>query len=156
MDGVVADFDKFALSVLGEKEEKTHEWPPHQWAKLSEYPRLYRDLPKTPESDELISYCTNFAETFEYELFFLTAIPKGNDVKWAFYDKMNWVRDYYSHIPVMFGPYSKDKQHHCKPGDILIDDRPSNIAEWTNAGGIAIRHIGDLQNTINELQKVVA
>ena len=82
---------------------------------------------------------------------FLTAVPKGNDVKWAFYDKVNWATTHYPDIPVMFGPYSHDKHVHCKLGDVLIDDRTSNCEEWRHAGGVAIQHCGDVLNTLREI-----
>jgi hypothetical protein len=53
----------------------------------------------------------------------------------------------------MFGPYSKDKHQHCRPGDILIDDRSSNIEEWQAAGGIAIHH-KNIDTTLQELSKL--
>jgi hypothetical protein len=84
-------------------------------------------------------------------LMFLTAVPKGNDVKWAFYDKVNWATTHYPDIPVMFGPYSHDKHVHCKLGDVLIDDRTSNCEEWRHAGGVAIQHRGDVENTLREI-----
>ena len=52
------------------------------------------------------------------------------------------------------GPYSHDKQKWCIPGDILIDDRPSNIEQWTAAGGIAVYHTGDVDASIKYLNKV--
>jgi hypothetical protein len=80
-------------------------------------------------------------------------VPKGNDVKWAFYDKVMWAQKYYPNIPVHFGPYSVDKWHHCQLGDILIDDRASNIEEWRAAGGIAIHHV-DIDATLYELSRL--
>ena len=53
----------------------------------------------------------------------------------------------------MFGPYSKDKWQHCNAGDILIDDRQSNIDEWRAAGGIAIHHVS-LNSTLYELSQL--
>jgi uncharacterized protein YfaT (DUF1175 family) len=53
------------------------------------------------------------------------------------------------------GPFSHDKQKWCKPGDILIDDRPSNIEEWTGVSGIAIYHTGDVDKTIKTLNEVI-
>ena len=53
----------------------------------------------------------------------------------------------------MFGPYSKDKHQHCEPGDILIDDRSSNIEEWRAVGGIAIHHV-DFDATITALDSL--
>ena len=41
---------------------------------------------------------------------------------------------------MFFGPYSRDKQNHCKALDILIDDRSDNIKEWKETGGVGILH----------------
>lgn len=68
----------------------------------------------------------------------LTAIPHNNDMPDVYHDKIDWMRERWPEIRVHFGPYSHDKQVHCQPGDILVDDRPSNIAEWQAQGGIGI------------------
>ena len=153
MDGVVADFNGYAESVLGFSitEER---WEEHQWLRLIENQRIYRDLKKTKEADTLVEFCRNLAQSKNWKLRFLTAVPKKNDVAWAFYDKINWASLYFSDIPVFFGPYSKDKWQHCIKGDILIDDRTSNIHEWTAAGGIGILHKGNLENTLSYLNRL--
>lgn len=152
MDGVVADFDEYAMRTLG--------IPPSQgvyaedvWKKLATNSRIYQDLIKTPYADQLFFECSKFAKQHNYELKFLTAVPKGNDVPWAFYDKVYWARHNFPTIPVMFGPYSKDKHRHCKLGDILIDDRSSNIEEWRAAGGIGILH-KNYEDTLSQLKKL--
>lgn len=154
MDDVVADFKAYATAVLGKKQED-EKWPHEDWIKLRDNPRLYRDLEPTPEAAALVEYCRSLRDHSGFELMFLTAVPKGNDVHWAFYDKVLWAQRYFPDIPVMFGPFSKDKQVHCKPGDILIDDRSSNCDEWTQAGGIAVQHRGDLTKTIQTLADVL-
>jgi hypothetical protein len=150
MDGVVADFDGYAEVLFG-KRPVGERWPKEDWEKLRDQTRLYRDLPKTQEADLLVDACRKFAKDRRVDLFFLTAIPKGNDMHWAFYDKVIWAQIHYPDIPVMFGPYSHDKHLHCTPGDILIDDRTSNINEWTAAGGNGILHKGDLNKTLSQL-----
>jgi len=150
MDGVVADFDSYAHAVAG--------LPPSgglyadaDWALIASNDRLYRDLPKTTYADTLVDTCKKFCADKGYQLMFLTAVPKDNDMHWSFYDKVQWVEKYYPGIPVHFGPYSKDKHVHCQPGDILIDDRRSNIEEWAAVGGIAIHHQYDVTPTIQTL-----
>ena len=151
MDGVVADFDAYAIKTLTRKIDGDERWAPGEWRRLAANPRLYRDLERTPEADQLVEFCRRFCEQRGYALLFLTAIPKKNDVPWAFYDKVLWAQLRYPDIPVMFGPYSQDKQHHCGPGDILIDDRTSNITEWQAAGGVGILHRGELAATLTQL-----
>jgi len=152
MDGVVADFDEYAARTLGVPPSEGV-YPDDIWNKLAANPRIYQDLIKTPYADQLVFRCSLIARQLQYDLKFLTAVPKGNDVPWAFYDKVYWARHNFPTIPVMFGPYSKDKWRHCRPGDILIDDRRSNIDEWRVAGGIAIHHI-DIDTTLQELSKL--
>lgn len=153
MDGVVADFDEYAERILGLPPGHNGIYPDEQWAKIAANPRLYKDLNTTPYADQLVNECRDLAATKEYQLMFLTAVPKGNDIKWAFYDKVLWVQKHFGAIPVHFGPYSKDKWHHCLPGDILIDDRLSNIDEWRAAGGVAIHHT-NINSTLYELSSL--
>ena len=149
MDGVVADFDEYAARTLGVP-PSAGIYPDEIWRKLAGNARLYRDLEKTSYADQLVFECSKFVKRHNYELMFLTAVPKGNDVPWAFYDKVYWARHNFPTIPVMFGPYSKDKHVHCRPGDILIDDRKSNIDEWRISGGLGILHT-DYDSTIEQL-----
>jgi 5'(3')-deoxyribonucleotidase len=152
MDGVVADFDEYAARTLGVPPSQGI-YPDDVWCKLATNARLYRDLIPITYAGELVATCFNFAQRKQYGFMFLTAVPKGNDVPWAFYDKVEWARKYFPNIPVMFGPYSKDKHQHCQPGDILIDDRSSNIEEWRAVGGIAIHHV-DFGTTITALDSL--
>ena len=153
MDGVVADFNAYVSNFFG-RPTVAERWPDGDWARLREQIRMYRDLEKTPEADDLVDFCTDYAERNNLELLFLTAIPRGNDMHWAIQDKVFWACDHFPHIPVHFGPYSHDKQKHCKPSDILIDDRTVNIEEWTAVGGHGILHKGDLAATIARLTEI--
>lgn len=154
MDGVVADFNSYAKKLLN-TDVIMHSWPTEQWNKIASNPRLYRDLEKTLEADRLVEFCKQVCNKKMWNLLFLTAVPKDNDMPWAFYDKVLWVHDRYPDIPVMFGPHSSDKWRHCENGDILIDDRVSNCEEWKNEGGYSILHEGDLDNTLSQLSKLL-
>lgn len=149
MDGVVADFDEYAYRTLGVPPSEGI-YPDDVWKKLAANPRIYKELKKTPYADELVGGCKILCKERIWDLKFLTAVPKGNDVPWAFYDKMTWALFFFPDVPVMFGPYSKNKHQHCQPGDILIDDRKSNIDEWIAAGGIGILH-KNIKDTMSNL-----
>lgn len=139
MDGVVANFNGFAATVLREPVDFTTEkWAPEQWNKLRDYPCLYRYLPKMPKADEVINLARMFRTHLNWGLYMLTAVPKGNDVPDAFHDKILWMQKHYPDIAVRFGPFAKNKKDHCRPGDVLFDDRVSNCEEWVQAGGRAI------------------
>lgn len=145
MDGVLADFNKQAQTVLGASNQDTHaaaqrgRWPEEQWRKLKADPHFYRTLPKTEIADELVNVARTLRDEFGWQLFILTAIPKANDMPDAFHDKILWVQDYFPDLRVHFGPYSNDKFRHAKPGDVLIDDRKDNCTQWEAAQGLAIK-----------------
>jgi 5'(3')-deoxyribonucleotidase len=156
MDGVVADFDLAASKILGYKASADVRYPDDDWDKIKSNKRFYRDLPVCQGAMEIVRTALSLAHQKDLQVKFLTAIPRGNDMPWAFSDKMEWANHYFPGIPVFFGPYSKDKWQHCQPGDILIDDRTSNINDWRSAGGVGILHQGDVRNTINELNAYLA
>lgn len=153
MDGVVADFDRYAFELLG-VEPVGGVYPQDQWKKIAENPRLYRDLPECQDADRLVNEIRDLARLHRATLTFLTAVPKDNDMPWAFYDKVNWAADRFPDIPVWFGPYSRDKQIRAAADSILIDDRKSNIDEWQAAGGHGILYV-DAQAAIDQLSKVL-
>lgn len=140
MDSVVADWLAGARAYLAQYDLEENEdgmIPVHIWNRLQEHHRLYEDLPLLPGAEELVDWARKYAYQNNMHLAFLTAIPHGNDAPYAFYDKVHWAHRHFHNIPVFFGPYSKDKKAHCKPGDILIDDRNENCEDWAAAGGIA-------------------
>lgn len=163
MDGVLADFNLAAKQFLSatttdlEQAQRNNRWAREQWETLKTNPRFYLTLPKTEFADDLVFVAKLFRDQLNWDLKILTAIPKGNDMPWAFYDKVLWQQQYYPDIPVMFGPYSKDKQSHCNPGDILVDDRWDNCQSWTEKQGRAVRvqnstAVSDLREIFNQIQ----
>ena len=150
MDGVIADFDEYAYRAMG-LPPSGGMYPEEEWKKLVSNPRIYRDLIKTPYADDLVAFCKEYTALHNYDLKFLTAVPKGNDVPWAFYDKVKWVELHFPNIPIFFGPFSNTKALRCEPGDIFIDDRLSNITDWMGRGGRAILH-KDYATTLSKLK----
>lgn len=140
MDGVVADWVAGAAEIVGYSlpDPKAY-YPPEDWIKIRDNQRMFRNLPKMKYADEMVELARKFRDELGYELVFLTAIPHYNDVHWAFWDKMLWAQERYPDIPVHFGPYSQDKQKHCQPGDILVDDRVDNCEQWARVGGIPVK-----------------
>ena len=138
MDDVCADWMGEAARYLQRNMwEVGHRIPDQEWNKLKLHHRFYKDLPLLPGAHNLVSWARQFAKERNMHPGFLTAIPHDNDMPWSIHDKVVWAQTHFPDIPVFFGPYSSDKHLHCQPGDILIDDRSSNCAEWRRAGGIA-------------------
>jgi 5'(3')-deoxyribonucleotidase len=142
LDGVLADFGLAARTLLFKTQDELDingRWPDKEWVSIRDQQHFYRNLPLMPRARELVTLARGFRDTLGWDLYILTAIPHKNDMPHVFHDKIDWVNDYFSDIRVHFGPYSEDKQHHCQPGDILVDDRVSNCEEWRARGGIAVK-----------------
>lgn len=138
MDDVVADWFGYARAYLKEPLFKDGDiLPDETWRRLKDDQRMYSNLPVKEGAYELVEWVTNYADNTGSQVFFLSAIPKGNDMPWAPQDKVFWAQRYFPRIPVFLGPYSHDKWVRCQPGDILIDDRRSNCEDWERAGGRA-------------------
>lgn len=159
MDGVVADFDRAVAERLRPSPEdlayaqEHNRWPKSVWQEIIKDSHFYRDLPKMPQADRMISTARRFRDELGWKLYMLTAIPKDNDIPDCIQDKILWMNQYYPDIPVRFGPYSQDKQNHAKPGDILVDDKPSNIEQWRSRGGIGIQVTKDYDVALLMLAK---
>lgn len=157
MDGVVADFDAFVFINMGRT--FSHQAGPgadaEMWNFLSKYERLYYVLPSMPYAEELLQTIMAIPAAAKR---MLTAIPRRASVPTAEKDKIDWMAERFPHIPlpVVIGPFSRDKWKHVKnPGDILIDDRHDNIQEWIAAGGIGILHDpNDGDRTIRILKEI--
>ena len=153
MDGVVADWVTRATAIIGKRYDDPAEHYTHEeWLKVKGDGRLFRDLPLMPRCDELVSLASSYRDELGWKLLFLTAIPHDNDVPWAFWDKIVWAHKHFPDIPVHFGPYSFDKQKHCKRGDILVDDRTDNCSQWRQAGGQAFNVGKTLDTAIEEVR----
>lgn len=156
MDGVVADFDGYAEPIVGYRTPGGIRYNDPDWKKIAANERLYLTLDKCANADRLVDAVRNLSKDYNYDVIFLTAIPRQNDVPWVFWDKIQWCDLHYPHIPVWFGPYSHDKHVHCQSGDILIDDRASNIHDWNSAGGIGIlHHDTTIDSTLEQLKQAV-
>jgi 5'(3')-deoxyribonucleotidase len=156
MDGVIADFHKMAVTVLGKEPDSitNDRWPDSDWEHLREYPGFFRKIPKMAQADRMIDQARRFRDELGWQLYILTAVPHLNDMPDAFQDKMDWVNEHYPDLRVRFGPYSRDKQDHCRPGDVLVDDRGSNCVEWRSRGGITVQVTGDYQSALVQLENL--
>jgi 5'(3')-deoxyribonucleotidase len=141
MDDVVADWRTEAENFLQMKFPNNDPYariPDDEWNKLKRNSRFYRHLPLKAHATDLVAYCLDLKEKGLVEdVRFLSAIPHNNDMPWTIQDKVWWAHEHFPDLPVFIGPYSHDKQDHCCPGDILIDDRTDNCMQWENRGGHA-------------------
>ncbi len=161
MDGVCADWDRGVRElgyVTRARAGSTYTVDGDTWVRLcQQHPNLYRSLPLMAGVDKLVDLARQYRDILGWDLYFLTAIPSKNDVPDAFSDKVYWARDHFPDIGVRFGPYAVDKQHHCRAGDILVDDRTSNCEQWLARGGLAFRvHSNTLESVLDLIQEDLA
>lgn len=144
MDGVLADFTGMVIKLIGQdwkdENDRVH------WHKFTEYSNLFELLKPLPDAFELWNYVHDqhfFHDgTWRFPQI-LTALPTHG--MQYFPDctthKRQWIHSYLGDkVKVNFGPFPVDKQYHCSPGDILIDDSQMNIEQWRSRGGIGILH----------------
>lgn len=149
LDGTVADFNKKASEVLGRTlvgHDNNIEWD----VLAEKCPTLYKDLDLLPDARELIQFLLT---RYSPRVSVLTAIPKKAIFPDVTMHKRQWVwKNIGPTIRTNFGPYSIDKQYHCKGNrHILIDDNPLCIEQWIYKGGLGILHT-DAKDTIRCLQ----
>lgn len=155
MDGVVADFDAFVLKHLGRTFD--HASGPgadrEMWDFLMSVPNMYAKLDLTPYAHDLVEMVKSTGLRYR----FLTAIPRRATMPTAEDDKREWIAKHFPGVPVVIGPFSRDKWKHAFPGDILIDDRADNIQDWIHKGqGRGILHrINDFPATRDVFRSLV-
>jgi len=67
--------------------------------------------------------------------------------------KKIWVKRNLGNVPLIL-KRAKEKKELATPNSILIDDRPSNIKDWNENGGIGILH-KNTKDTIKKLKKLL-
>lgn len=158
MDGVLADFNGFAAQVLDSKVEldENSRWSQEQWEQLAQIDNLYLELRCMPHAEKLVDVARRFRDELGWDLYILTAVPRNNHVPNSFYDKVIWAQRHFPDLVVRFGPYSQDKQQHCTKGDLLVDDRESNLREWEARGGLTVAvKAGEYSRAINRLKNLL-
>lgn len=158
MDGVVADFDKYVSNFLGRQIGwDVLDITPEEWDRIAKIDHFYLNLELIHESTRMVALCKSFSTRFDVS--FLTALPRQSTMPTAKDDKTQWLSKYFPGMRINFGPFSRDKQNWCNEFDILIDDKPENIDQWNEKGGLGVLHKGtsheDYSNTIIKILSAI-
>jgi hypothetical protein len=148
MDGVLADFDGWKNQIALTRPEVMDD-KEGLWEVALSVSHFYYMLDPMPEALEMMEYL----EGLNIPLAILTALPRRREIPYAEEDKREWIKDFIN--PTMefrIGPYAIDKQNHCEPGFVLIDDNEKNIAQWNARGGIGIFY-KNFKQVVGELSK---
>ena len=141
-DGVLADFDAYALEYFGkpprqaEAELGTKEF----WRMLEAKGDFYLSLPLMPDAMALYEAVKHLSPTI------LTGCPRGT---WAQGQKVEWAAKHFPGVPIITCR-SADKRDYARPGDVLIDDWPQHRHRWIEMGGVFITHM-DARSSVEAL-----
>lgn len=165
MDGVLTDFEERFREILkkvGKKYYSKEELegitrPKHFekkfgqgefWKLIDEQGEdFWAGMPWMPNGQALWDFIS------PYEPNILSSPSEDNSSRLG---KRMWIRENLNPAPkkIIFKK-AEDKQQHAAPNHILIDDKPSNIAQWAAAGGIALEvKDGEIQSVIKKLKEL--
>mgnify|MGYP000042805701 CR=1 FL=1 len=141
MDGVIADFESWIMSILPDITEDDWRYNDGPWNVMADnVDIIYRNLKPL----HLLPHFNNLYQVHG-DVKFLSAIPTqwfGTE-KWdkAVNNKVSWLLNHIDDFLVSDAIFTKgasDKINYMKPGDILYDDRQDTVDAWTKAGGVGI------------------
>lgn len=164
MDGVLVDFDGGFKKISGGKspdefdnEGRTTE----MWSLIWNNPpdngiTWWATLPKLPDCDILWKFIT--ALKYPVKILSSTSSKKSKSNS-ADIGKRKWLATNLIPTPqdqniILVDSSEAKQQHALGPNHILIDDLPSNIAQWRAKGGTAIEH-KNAKQTITELNRIL-
>jgi hypothetical protein len=157
MDGVLCDFYNHTRTILGYSWDDprfgTKERRVERGKILSSVPNFWSHMPPESGFHEL----WDFLKPFEPSI--LTAYPEWDDKgackgKWEWNEKWIHVPRHKFHCVERASKQYFAKEHdgsHFGKANLLIDDMPQNILEWTRRGGIGVLH-KNAADTINRLR----
>ena len=147
-DGVIADFDKKVIQILGGK--RIHEVPKGVlWSSIERYDREVEPFFESLELMDGAMRLLDFGRANFQRTFILTA--SGYTPKDGAAQKMRWYARKVPGMEVIVVAKSPDKAAYATPRTILVDDRAKSIDPWVAAGGIGILHTS-VDDTIEQLR----
>lgn len=147
-DGVIADFDKKAVEILGGK--RIHEVPKGTlWSSIERYDREVEPFFESLELMDGAMRLVDFGRDNFKHVFILTA--SGYTPKNGAEQKKRWYARMFPGMQVIVVPKSPDKATYANSTTILVDDRAKSIDPWVAAGGIGILHTS-VDDTIAQLR----
>ena len=146
MDGVLVDFDKGYRELPGGLElDGTPHTSNEFWTPINEKGKdFWVNLEWMSDGKILWNYIEDY-----YPILLSSPSRKGFGSREG---KDIWVKRELPGVPLKL-EYSFNKKKYSGPGNILIDDRESNIDQWIEHGGIGILH-KSAEETIVELKKI--
>lgn len=155
-DGVLADFDKRAMEILGGIRPRDYEGTQGEdslWERIYAHHDFFLSLDPMPDMERLVRGVENLGFTPVV----LTGIPQPRENQVcsmsASDQKRAWVA---KHLGPQYGVItcrSVMKSLHCSPGDVLIDDWLKYRHKWIEKEGVFIHHTS-AEKSLKELEDV--
>ena len=146
MDGVLVWFDKMfkSRSNLLDRKDQSPEVQEKVWKFLGAQDKTFwSEMEWMPDGREL----WDFVKDLDTKI---CSTPVRNDASKV--GKQEWCEYHLGKdIHVIL---TEDKEAHAGPTHILIDDRPTNIDKWKDAGGIGILH-KNTEESIRQLTEIL-
>lgn len=154
LDGVMADFDKRAIEILGvrPRDFEGQEGADRLWEKIDAYPNFFLSL--EPMKDAMVLWDGVEARGFIPTV--LTGTPRWNNKENMdpSEQKRQWVLKHLYHGRTITCK-SRDKCLHMEqPGDVLIDDWHRYAGLWREKGGKFILHTSAVES-LKELDEYI-
>ena len=148
-DGVLADFDTYAESFLGERVKTADGMQydvPDMWQRIYAHDGFYAKLPLMADAMEL------FEAVKHLNPIILTGVPKyKREDGWAVQQKLKWKGQFFPGLE-MITCLSENKRDYMEAGDILVDDNLQYRHLWVEREGIFILHTS-AASSIAELKR---
>ncbi len=143
-DGVLADFDRGAKSLLGMSPRafEAEHGRGTFWKRLAGAKNFYGTLPEMPGARLLFDAVEHLNPTI------LTGLPLGS---WAAPQKVHWAAEHFPGVPIITC-MARDKHKHMRAGDVLVDDRENHRAAYEATGVVFIHH----KNAEDSLRRLAA
>lgn len=147
MDGVLTDFDKRFEEIsngISPKKYTLIHGEDKFWDLIKNArEEFWSEMEWMPDGIEL----WNYIEIYEPKI--LSAPSRERESRTG---KQYWVNTRIPGFDLILRN-AEEKQQFANPNSILIDDRPSNIEQWRNKGGIGILHTST-SSTIKQLKQL--
>jgi len=142
LDGVLTDFDGAYLKLTGiDLSNKFHDGPKF-WEPINKAGvEFWTNMDWKNDGKRLWKYIQKHNPKI------LSAPSRNVESRIG---KISWVERELPGVELIL-KYAKNKKDLSEPNSILIDDRPENINDWIEAGGIGILHL-NTKHTIDQLK----
>lgn len=125
MDGVLVDFYKSADKIKASSNNQF-------WKQVSKIGiKFWTEMDEIPEIRKLVELYKEEGK----DISVLSKLPM-TDTGNAYIGKSLWLHKHYPNTFHTIILTTGNKSRFCKPGDILIDDKETNINDWVKHGGI--------------------